>query len=231
MSKRKWKTLLLGAALGALLPMTARAADLAATETARLRALQAQFAPVEIKTDLSALPASEYEALRRLVEASKYMDSLFLRQVWAGNEQMLLDLEKDPSELGRARLNYFRTHMGPWDRQNKFEAFIPGAPSKPPQGNFYPSDATKEEVDKWITSLDEKQRHDARFFYTTVRRGPDGALMLVPYSVEYQGELIEVARLRRDAAALTRPPSLTGRATPAMPETSSAMVIARGLTA
>src|SRR5205807_274848 len=37
---------------------------------------------------------------------------------------------------------------------------------------------------------------------------PDGKLMVVPPSLEYQPELIEAARLLREAAALTKIPSL-----------------------
>jgi hypothetical protein len=39
--------------------------------------------------------------LAKLVEASKVVDALFLRQVWPGNEAMLLDLVRDQSPLGR----------------------------------------------------------------------------------------------------------------------------------
>ena len=201
------KRFFLGAALAALVPMTAHAAE-AMPDAAKLRALAAQFAPVEIKADLSKLPPEERQALAKMVEASKFMNTLFLRQVWAGNETMLLDLMADKTELGRARFAYFMIHKGPWDRQNKFESFIPGAPAKPPQGNFYPAGSSKEDVDKWIESLPEAQKHDAKFFYTTIRKGADGKFQLVPYSVEYQGELTEIARLLREAAALTKQPSL-----------------------
>ena len=202
------KRFLLGAALAALVPMTAHAADAAMPDAAKLKTLQAQFAPVEIKADLSKLPPEERQALAKLVEASRYMDTLFLRQVWAGNETMLFDLMQDPTPLGRARLDYFILNKGPWDRLDHFKPFIPGAPEKPAAGNFYPAGAAKADVDKWIESLPEKEKHDAKFFYTTVRRGPDGKFQLVPYAVEYQGELTEIARLLREAAALTKQPSL-----------------------
>ena len=41
------------------------------------------------------------------------MDSLFLRQVWAGNDAMLQDLARRGDELGRARLHYFLHQQGP----------------------------------------------------------------------------------------------------------------------
>ena len=85
---------------------------------------------------------------------------------------------------------------------------MPGAGAKPPGGNFYPADATREEVDAWMKSLPDAQHAAATGFFTTIRRTPDGKLTAVPYSLEYQGELAEMARLLREAAALTKQPTL-----------------------
>ena len=80
---------------------------------------------------------------------------------------------------------------------------MPGAPPKPPQGNFYPPDATKQEVEEWLGTLAPAERARAAGFFTTIRRGSDGRLMAVPYTVEYQGEIAQVAAFLREAAALT----------------------------
>jgi hypothetical protein len=178
-------------------------------EAAReIEARTARFAPVDLSADLSAMPANEQQALTRLVLASKIIDALFLRQVWASNEAMLLDLVRDQSDTGNARLHYFILNKGPWSRLDENRAFIPGAPLKPPQANFYPAGATKEEVDAWIKALPEPQRAAAAGFFTTIRRGPDGKFLAVPYSIEYQGEVAEIARLLREAASLTTQPTL-----------------------
>ena len=174
----------------------------------QLQAMTARFAPVDLTADVSALPANERRALGKLVEASKVFDALYLRQVWAGNETMLLSLLGDSSDLGRARLRYFLINKGPWSRLDDNEPFVPGAPPKPPQGNFYPAGATKEDVEAWIKTLTPAERTRATGFFTTIRRGPDGRLMAVPYTVEYQGEIEQVASLLREAAALTGQPTL-----------------------
>jgi hypothetical protein len=174
----------------------------------QLAAKTARFAPVDLTADISMLPDGEKQALTRLIQASKIIDALFLRQVWAGNESMLLDLLHDQSPLGKARLHAFILNKGPWSRLDENAAFIPGAPAKPAQANFYPAGATKEEVDAWIKTLPESQRTAATGFFTTIRRGIDGKLMAVPYSIEYQGEVAEIARLLREAAALTTQPTL-----------------------
>src|SRR5207248_5417320 len=67
-------------------------------------------------SDLSALSAAEWQVLGKLVAASKVMDALFLRQVWSGNQAMLLDLARAEGPDTRARLHYFLINKGPWDR-------------------------------------------------------------------------------------------------------------------
>ena len=174
----------------------------------QLKNMSARFAPVEISADGSKLPANERQALAKLVEAAKVMDTLFLRQVWAGNETMLLGLLQDTSPLGRERLHYFVLNKGPWSRLDHNEPFIPGAPPKPEQANFYPADATKNEVEEWLSTLSGSQKTFATGFYTAIRRNAEGKLIAVPYSYEYQGELAHAGALLKEAAALTNQPAL-----------------------
>jgi len=177
-------------------------------EIQKLQTMAARFAPVDLTADVSKLPENERQALAKLVAASKIFDALFLRQVWEGNESMLLDLAKDDSPLGRARRHYFLINKGPWSRLDANEAFIPGAPKKPEEANFYPGGATKAEVEAWFKTLSGAERTRAIGFFTTIRRGPDGKFVAVPYSLEYQGEIAHVAELLREAAALTTQPTL-----------------------
>ena len=173
----------------------------------------ARFAATDIGADVSMLPVSERNALARLIEAAKIMDAIFLRQVWAGNEALLLDLLKDESRLGRARLHYFIINKGPWSQIDQNEPFVPGVPLKPESANFYPSRATKTEVEGWINTLPEAERAVGTSFFTTIRRTPTGGeaqirFTIVPFSLEYQGELARAAELLREAAAATTQPSL-----------------------
>ena len=132
----------------------AAAAQSAAPGADQIKTMSARFAPVDLTADVSKLPANERQALAKLVEAAKVMDTLFLRQVWAGNETMLLELLQDSSPLGHERLHYFMLNKGPWSRLDRFDAFVPGAPGKPEQANFYPADATKEQVEEWISTTE-----------------------------------------------------------------------------
>ncbi|MEX2269972.1 MAG: hypothetical protein WD690_00785 [Vicinamibacterales bacterium] len=174
----------------------------------QLQQMIARFAPVEIGADINALPASEVSALATLVEAARLMDGLFLEQVWAGNTSLLVQLAADRTPLGHARLHYFLINKGPWSRLDHDAPFVPGVPAKPPMANFYPADATKEEIEKWIDTLPEAGQRSAMGFFTTIRRTPDGKLVMVPYSQEYQNAVVRAASLLREASALTTQPSL-----------------------
>src|SRR4029453_7028931 len=144
------------------------AQDKAAPNVDQLNTMTARFAPVDLSADVSKLPANERQALAKLVEAATVMDTLFLRQVWAGNETMLLNVLQDTSDIGRARLHYFLLNKGPWSRLDHNESFIPGAPPKPEQANFYPADATKQEVEDWFPHLSGSQKHLRTGFYSTI---------------------------------------------------------------
>jgi hypothetical protein len=154
---------------------------------------------------------NERQVLGKLVQASRIIDAVFLRQVWAGNEAELLGLIGDRTPLGRARLHAFLVNKGPWSRLDHHAPFLPGVPPKPAGANFYPAGATKGEIEAWLATLPADQRRQATGFFTTIRRTPPGAAQpftVVPYSLEYQGELGRAAELLREAAALTAQPTL-----------------------
>jgi hypothetical protein len=168
----------------------------------------ARFAPTDLTVDLSKLPPSDRTVLAKLVEASRLIDALFLRQVWYGNDGALIDLARDQTPEGRARLHYFLINKGPWSRLDHNSPFVPGVPAKPEGANFYPADASKAEIEKWIASLPPTERTRATGFFTVVRRSPAGGLTLVPYSLEYQNELIQISALLREASAVASEPTL-----------------------
>jgi len=176
-------------------------------DTARLQSMTARFAPTDIRADLSRLSAADRQVLAKLVEAAKLIDALYLRQVWVGNEAMLLELARSQTPEGRARLHYFLVNKGPWSRLDHDEVFVPGAPPKPAGANFYPDGVPKAELERWMQSLPDAERARATGFFTTIRRN-GGGFGIVPYNIEYQSELARIASLLREAAALSVEPTL-----------------------
>src|SRR5262245_12170777 len=100
-------------------------------------------------------------------------------------------------------------NKGRWSRIDHNEPFLRASvPPKPPQANFYPEDATKEEVEAWFKTLKGKEHDEATGFFTVIRRGPDKKLKAVPYSVEYHDILVKAADELKQAAAATTQPTL-----------------------
>jgi hypothetical protein len=163
-----------------------------------------RFAPTEIKADVSKLSAGDKEALAKLIEAAKIMDSLYLRQVWSGNTDLLHKLEDDWAPSGKARLQYFLINMSPWSTIDHQEPFIEGAPNpRPPGANYYPEDMKKEEFEKWVSTLPDAEKSKATGFFYTIHAEEDGKFKTVSYNEEYKDLLATAAKLLKEAAELT----------------------------
>src|SRR5436190_5841285 len=190
-----------------LLAVIVQTQGVAPPDAAKLQQMTARFAPTDIGADVSKLSDADRRVLAKLVKASTIIDALFLRQVWAGNEAMLVDLVRDESPAGRARLRYFLINKGPWSRLDHNQTFMAGAPAKPESANFYPPATTKAEVERWMQSLSEADRTRAAGFFSVIRRAGN-SFTIVPYNLEYQGELARAASLLREAAAIATEPTL-----------------------
>ena len=178
---------------------------------ADLQAKIRRFAPVDITADVGSLPPSERQALDHIVQAARLIDGLFLEQVWSGNPSLLLALAGDQTPEGQAERHYFLINKGPWSRLDEDAVFVRSnlhVPPKPPQANYYPADATRDEVDKWFSSLTGPTRALATGFFSVIRRDAGGRLIAVPYSVEYRNTLALAAEHLRQAASTTTQPLL-----------------------
>ncbi len=168
-----------------------------------------RFAPTEITADVSKLSEEDRKALDKLIEASRLMDQIYLRQVWSANALLKEQLARETSPEGKARYAMFMLNKSPWSGLDHDSAFVPGVPQPKPAGaNFYPEDMTKEEFEQWVASLPVAEQEKAKGFFYTIRRGDDKKLRLVPYSEEYKQWLEPAAKLLRDAAELTGNTSL-----------------------
>src|SRR4029079_9541860 len=122
-----------------------RAQGSAVPDRQKLQQMAARFAPTDITADLSKLSDADRRVLARLVDASKIIDALFLRQGSSGNTGLLMELARDDSAAGRARLHYFLINKGPWSRLDHNAPFIANVPAKPAGANFYPAGASTAE--------------------------------------------------------------------------------------
>jgi hypothetical protein len=175
----------------------------------QLKEMSARFAPVKLLYDTSTLSAGDRQALTKLVEAARILNTVFMDQLWSGNRALYAKLQTDTTPLGKELLHSFLLNKGPWSDLDDHKAFIAGVPERKPLGaNFYPADMTRQEFEAWTKALPPPARQQAESFFTVVRRNADKQLSLVPYNHAYAGDLEKAAGLLREAAALTPNASL-----------------------
>ncbi len=171
----------------------------------------AQFPRTTIDYDHSLLNENERKVVALLIEASRYIDEIYWRQVSEANPDLYARLERQASSSAadRAAFDYFVINKGRWDRLEQNEPFVePFGPAgaKPPGAAFYPADMTKEEFDRYVAGHPD-QKDALQGLFTVVRR--DGSkLVAIPYSKDYADLLGPAAQKVRDAAALTQNPQL-----------------------
>lgn len=203
----------------ALLPLACKKPMETATETPAHKLAVApdvetrlhQLPKTEIDYDRALLNDNERQVVAKLIEASKLIDEIYWRQVSEQNPDTLKRLadQSKSSDADRAAYEYFIANKGRWDRLKQDDPFVEpfGAAGKKPEGAaFYPPDATKDEIEKFIAAHPD-QKDAFQGLFTVIRR-ENGQLKAIPYSVQYR-ELLEPAAARlREAAALTNNPSL-----------------------
>ena len=173
-------------------------------DTQTLQRMAARFAPTEISADLSKLSDTDRRVLAKLVEASKIVDGLFLRQAWAGNDAML---------RGSGARSVARRARAPAllpDQQGTVVA------PRPQRGRSCRARRRSRPAPTTIRKAPRRRTSSAGFSRCRKPSGParpassrsirraGNSFTLVPYNVEYQGELARAAALLRDAAQLTK---------------------------
>jgi hypothetical protein len=170
-----------------------------------------QFPRTIIDYDHSLLNENEKKVVHILIQASHYIDEIFWRQVSEENPELKEQLRAlaETSDEYRKALEYFNLMKGRWDRLNGNEPFIGpfGNEGEKPHGAaFYPPNATKEEIEKWLAAH-PAEKESIQSLFTVVRRD-QGKLIAIPYSKYYRKWLEPAAEKLREAAALTENTSL-----------------------
>ncbi len=172
-----------------------KTAAVLSTEDSLMKVKINEYVTVKLTTDLTKLSAKEKQMIPILIEVAGIIDELYWQQV-IGDKKTFIAAIQDTLMKHFAEINY-----GPWERLNGNAPFIPGFGNKPGGANFYPSDMTREEFEKW----DNKDKNSQ---YTLVRRNEDKSLKTIWYHDAYQQQITRAADLLRQAAKLAEDPGL-----------------------
>jgi hypothetical protein len=154
-----------------------------------------EFAIVKLTTDTTKLTAKEKLMIPILIRVANIMDGLFWEQS-IGNKRMIITEKRSPLEARLLQVNY-----GPWDRLGGNKPFIKEYGEKPKGANFYPTDMTKEEFEKFSDKNKTSQ-------YTLIRRNDDKSLKCEWYHEAYSEQLKVAVTLLGEAAELAEDPGL-----------------------
>ena len=161
-----------------------------------------KFARVEMTADLSKIKLEDRAVLKRLIQAARFVNTVYLRQVSHLNLQFKQEIEDSQS---RKLIECFEIMGGPWDRLNDEKPFY-GSYEKPLGAGFYPNELTREQFESWIKAHPEDEK--ALTSANTVIRRTNSGLTAIPYAKAYSLELEQAARLLKEAASITSSASL-----------------------
>jgi peptidase M49-like protein len=204
---RRWTPLVAGLIVAGIVGCRADVGQARTTSAATVPAAPsvadkvAQYTPVRLNANLEKLGDADRRMLPLLVDAAREMDTIFRLQAYAAEDSLLRTIS-DSTLRQYVEINY-----GPWDRLDGWAPFVPGVGTRPPGGEFYPHDMTKDEFE--AAAGHSKAAGEAlRSLYTVVRRDSAGQLTSVPYHEAYPEPTRRAVAKLREAAALARDPKL-----------------------
>ena len=175
-------------------------------ETSMVEQRLKTFAPVTITTDISWLTENQKKVVELLAKAGKIADELYWKQNTYDGIAIRDSLSKSDSPDAKLMLRYLKIWYGPYDAMYGEERFVGNGPKvRPPQGNFYPQDMTKEEFEDYVNKHPE-EKAQLESLYTIVVRDGD-KLKAIPYHEAYP-EVLKMADLLDEAAKYADNPSL-----------------------
>ena len=150
-----------------------------------------KWKPVQMPYDSTGLDARQKQVVEKLVEASRYMESIYWRQ----SDPEALELYKTTKDPKLKR--FLMINGSRYDLIDENKPFV-GTEPMPPGRNLYPKGLTRAQIEDYLKKHPEQK--DAIYSpYTVVRRDGD-KLKTIPYHVEYKQWLEPAARLLREAA-------------------------------
>jgi len=167
---------------------------------ASLDARLSRYKSIAMPFNPAGLSANEIKMVRKLAEASQYLDDIYWRQSDPAGLELYKSLAKRRDARSKQLSHLLKINASRFDLLDDNRPFVGSAPMQPGRG-FYPEGLTKEQIDAYVQKHPEKR--DEIYSPTTVveLRGED--LVGVPYHVAYREFLEPAARALREAAALT----------------------------
>src|SRR5579863_6834512 len=160
----------------------------------------AKFRRVEMPFHSAGLTAREVKLVENLVDASRYLEEIYWRQIDPDGLTLYESLAASKNPKDEALRRYLWINASRFDLLDDDKPFVGTAPMAPGRG-FYPQNLTREQVEQYVKAHPEKKNEIYGSF--TVVRWHGDKLEGLPYHIAYLSFLEPAAKDLREAAALS----------------------------
>jgi hypothetical protein len=164
----------------------------------------ARFRRVEMPFHSTGLTDRERKLVEKLVDASRYLEEIFWRQIDPDGLSLYQSLagSKDPKDETLRR--YLWINASRFDLIDNNKPFV-GTDPMPSTRGLYPKGLTREQIEQYVRDHPEKKAE--LYSTTTIVRWHGEQLEAVPYHVAYRSFLEPAAQDLREAAILSDDPA------------------------
>jgi hypothetical protein len=164
----------------------------------------AKFRRVEMPFHSADLSAHEVKMVGKLVDASRYLEEIFWRQIDPDGLTLYESLADGKNPRDEMLRRYLWINASRFDLLDDNKPFVGTAPMPPGRG-FYPQNLTRDQVEQYVKAHPEKK--DEIYSSFTVVRWHGDELEGLPYHVAYRSFLEPAAKDLREAAGLSDDPA------------------------
>jgi Peptidase family M49 len=160
----------------------------------------AKFRRVEMPFHSAGLTAREVKLVEKLVDASRYLEEIYWRQIDPDGLTLYESLATSKNPKDEDLRRYLWINASRFDLLDDDKPFVGTAPMAPGRG-FYPQNLTRDQVEQYVKAHPEKKNEIYGSF--TVVRWHGDKLEGLPYHIAYLSFLEPAAKDLREAAALS----------------------------
>ena len=160
----------------------------------------AKFRRVEMPFHSAGLTAREVKLVEKLVDASRYLEEIYWRQIDPDGLTLYESLATSKNPKDEALRRYLWINASRFDLLDDDKPFV-GETRMAPGRGFYPQTLTREQVEQYVKAHPEKKNEIYGSF--TVVRWHGDKLEGLPYHIAYVSFLEPAAKDLREAAALS----------------------------
>ena len=185
------------------MPLVATAYQTNNADAVKIEKYLGQYSPYEMNFDASAYGKNDKLILKKLVQASEYLDTIFWLQSSKYGLALRDSLSKIKNDEQASRLlTLLNRNAGPYELLNNYAMFVGDQPYYPGE-EFYPRGMTAEQFDAYVAKLPKKQQERLMSPYTVIREDGKGGYKAVPFHLKYKKYITPIVKLLRECSKLT----------------------------